>query len=104
MITLSYFRPPKQYNLTKLCPFGSLLMITPLLGAYFVISLQLSLFFHTLAVVVIGLVLLENAARTQRKKTLFDVAFPHKKTITNSYPKSNILNVNNRVVFSAPKK
>ena len=83
MITLSYFRPPKQYNLTKLCPFGSLLMITPLLGAYFVISLQLSLFFHTLAqcwaVVVIGLVLLENAARTQRKKTLFDVAFPHKK-------------------------
>ena len=83
-------------------------MITPLLGAYFVISLQLSLFFHTLAqcwaVVVIGLVLLENAARTQRKKTLFDVAFPHKKTITNSYPKSNILNVNNRVVFSAPKK
>ena len=60
-------------------------MITPLLGAYFVISLQLSLFFHTLAqcwaVVVIGLVLLENAARTQRKKTLFDVAFPHKKQL-----------------------
>ena len=97
MITLSYFRPPKQYNLTKLCPFGSLLMITPLLGAYFVISLQLSLFFHTLAqcwaVVVIGLVLLENAARTQRNKTLFEDALLPEKIITNNYPKSNIFNV-----------
>ena len=72
-------------------------MITPLLGAYFVISLQLSLFFHTLAqcwaVVVIGLVLLENAARTQRNKTLFEVALLLEKTITNNYPKSNIFNV-----------
>ena len=97
MITLSYFRPPKQYNLTKSCPFGSLLMITPLLGAYFVISLQLSLFFHTLAqcwaVVVIGLVLLENAARTQRNKTLFEDALLPEKIITNNYPKSNIFNV-----------
>ena len=54
-------------------------MITPLLGAYFVISLQLSLFFHTLAqcwaVVVIGLVLLETA-RTQRKKPIWSRISP----------------------------
>ena len=56
-------------------------MITPLLGAYFVISLQLSLFFHTLAqcwaVVFIGLVLLETADRTQWGQILFEDLGPH---------------------------